>query len=96
LPSELPKLSDTEIELKPNGTAVIETYTVDFGRDGKPTTGYVVGRMQGSGKRFISTHGDEHTLMELISVSKEPIGRKGQVRAEEDGNRFVIDPSPHV
>ena len=92
LPDHLPVLPESEIEAKPNGEAAVETYTVDFGRDGKPALGHVVGRLMNSGKRFIANHGDRWTLTELSSETREPIGRIGSVKSGEDGrNIFSLE-----
>ena len=96
LPYELPSLAKTEMDFQPNDEAVVETYTVDFGRDGKPATGYVVGRTIQGQRRFIAVHGDERTLLDLASVTKEPIGRKGWVKSAEHGNQFVFNSTPSV
>ena len=88
--------SPPEVEEKANGPAVIESYTVEFGRDGKPMRGHVVGRLTEKGNteghRFIANHGDERTLEELASHSREPIGRTGWVKCEEgtDINLFTF------
>lgn len=66
------------------GPAIIETYTVEFSRDGKPETGFVVGRLK-NGHRFLANHKDEKTLSELSSKVREPIGRKGYVTIGDDG-----------
>lgn len=73
------------------GKAVVETYTVQFARDGKPETGFVVGRLE-SGERFVANAGDERTLGELSGWEVEPVGRTGVVSRSEDGrNLFVFD-----
>ncbi|KAF2152004.1 thiolase [Myriangium duriaei CBS 260.36] len=63
-----------------DGEAIVETYTVDFNRDGTPRRGHIVGRLK-DGKRFLANHADRETLAELIGEEKpEPIGRRGWVR----------------
>ena len=92
LPDALPFLPESDIERKPDGEAIVETYTVDFGRDGKPVLGHVVGRLTSGGKRFIANHGNEWTLMELVSETQEPIGRIGIVNKGEGGrNVFMFE-----
>jgi Thiolase-like protein type 1 additional C-terminal domain len=61
----------------------LQTYTVEFNRDGTPLRGHVVGRLKSSGHRFLANHGDASTLKELASGAKEPIGRSGWVRCEK-------------
>ncbi|TKA30041.1 hypothetical protein B0A50_02760 [Salinomyces thailandicus] len=70
------------------GVATVETYTVEFSRDGKPLRGHVVGRLGSNGHRFIANHADERTLDELSSWHVEPIGRKGNVKRGEDGRNL--------
>jgi predicted metal-dependent RNase len=71
---------------------ILQTYTVEFDRSGKPVRGHIVGRMRGSPERFIANHGDESTLQQLASGTKEPIGRVGIVQPAEDGrNLFTFE-----
>jgi hypothetical protein len=88
----LPEHLDTpapKVNLKPEGEATIETYTVDWGRDGKPEKAHIVGRLP-SGERFVANEGEEATLRFLAQVGKEPIGLKGSVKsdAEQEGRNF--------
>ena len=65
---------------------------MEFGRDGSPVRGHIVGRMRGSPERFIANHGDESTLKQLASGTKEPIGRVGFVHPGKDGrNLFTFE-----
>ncbi|KAF2705373.1 hypothetical protein K504DRAFT_388115 [Pleomassaria siparia CBS 279.74] len=75
---EVPEIAMDDAE----GEAVVETYTVEFARDGSPLRGYVVGRLRGNGKRFLANHGDEATLRQLASSTVEAIGRAGSVRQD--------------
>ncbi|KXJ97276.1 thiolase [Microdochium bolleyi] len=81
------------VSIDPQGRAIIETYTVDFDRNGKPQLGYIVGRLEtGDKARFVANHGDDSTLAKLTDTTLEPIGRRGVVRQAEDGrNMFFID-----
>ncbi|KAG0649422.1 hypothetical protein D0Z07_4488 [Hyphodiscus hymeniophilus] len=82
------------VDEKAEGEAVVETYTVEFNRDGTPGTGHVVGRMWNNGHRFIANHADEKALQQLASRTKEPIGRRGWVRTADDGrNLFSFEQS---
>ncbi|TWU70895.1 hypothetical protein ED733_001662 [Metarhizium rileyi] len=75
-----------------NGTAAIETYTIEYNRDGTPGTGLIVGRQRGTGRRFLANHGDDQTLSQLANTSTEHIGKFGTVRVGEDGrNLFFLD-----
>jgi hypothetical protein len=53
----------------------------------------VVGRLKGSGERFLANHGDARTLRELSSWEVEPIHRSGRVARDERTGRniFVFD-----
>jgi len=75
---------------RPEGRAVIETYTVVHGREGY-RLGIVIGR-DAAGHRFVAeTPKDEATLRGLESV--ESVGRAGSVGPSPDSarNRFVPD-----
>ncbi|OBT65909.1 hypothetical protein VE03_05447 [Pseudogymnoascus sp. 23342-1-I1] len=72
-----------------NGEATIETYTVEFNRDGTPDTGHVVGRLP-SGERFLANHADEVTLAQLVG-NEEPVGRRGWVRNDDGRNLFSFE-----
>ena len=66
----------------------LQTYTVEFNRDGSPLRGFVVGRLKSNGHRFIANHADDTTLQELCSQSVEPIGRSGKVKNADDGRNL--------
>ncbi|PNS16262.1 hypothetical protein CAC42_6369 [Sphaceloma murrayae] len=85
-------LSAPEIAEQAEGNAVIETFTADFDKKGKPALGHIVGRLE-DGRRFLANHGDERTLRELVSWDVEAVGRKGIVRydAKEGRNLFVFE-----
>lgn len=61
-----------------DGTGVIETYTVEFGRSGTPTRGWVIGRTE-AGERFPALVTDAATLAELTRTDIEPIGMRGTI-----------------
>ncbi|KAF2455934.1 hypothetical protein BDY21DRAFT_323764 [Lineolata rhizophorae] len=85
-----PKITDVRVprvDAHAEGEAVLETYTVEFGRDGSPLRAYVVGRLKSNGHRFVANHGDSSTLQHLISKEVEPIGRSGWVRVDEEDKR---------
>lgn len=68
---------------------IVQTYTVEYNRDGSPLRGHVVGRLASNDHRFLANHANEQTLEQLASWSKEPIGRKGWVRTcEKSGRNF--------
>ncbi|KAJ9629407.1 hypothetical protein H2203_001780 [Taxawa tesnikishii (nom. ined.)] len=88
LPPVLTPDSTPSVDAQAEGEAVIETYTLDYSRSGAPTRGHVVGRLLRNGHRFLANHGDERTLQELGSWTREQVGRRGYVRTDssEDGN----------
>ncbi|TGO13509.1 hypothetical protein BTUL_0068g00160 [Botrytis tulipae] len=70
---------------------IIETYTVQFSRKNEPQTGFVVGRLEQSGKRFLANVADDKTLGNLVKESEEEIvGKRGWVWKEEDGKRNLF------
>ncbi|KUI63541.1 hypothetical protein VM1G_10193 [Cytospora mali] len=70
------------IEAFSEGDARIETYTVASGRDGKPETGFIIGRLKATGSRFFANHGDQRTLQQLVSAFEEQIGKERVCRNE--------------
>ena len=69
-----------------------QTYTIEYGRDGKPSLGLIVGRLKSTGQRFLANQGDEATLSHLAATGVEHIGQSGTVRNDEDGrNLFIFD-----
>ncbi|KAH7355297.1 hypothetical protein BKA65DRAFT_498097 [Rhexocercosporidium sp. MPI-PUGE-AT-0058] len=80
-----------EVDEKAEGEAVIETYTVEFERDGTPLRGHIVGGLKSNQHRFLANHGDDSTLQQLSSFSKEPVGRTGWVTVgDDDRNLFTF------
>lgn len=72
-----------------SGSAVIETYTVDFNRDNTPARAYIIGRLE-NGHRFVANHGDGQTLAQMASWTEEPIGKTGLVKTENGRNLFFL------
>ncbi|ODM14601.1 hypothetical protein SI65_09946 [Aspergillus cristatus] len=72
-----------------SGSAVIETYTVDFNRDNTPARAYIIGRLE-NGHRFVANHGDAQTLAQMASWTEEPIGKTGLVKKENGRNLFFL------
>ncbi|KAL4962614.1 uncharacterized protein BDV14DRAFT_210425 [Aspergillus stella-maris] len=84
-----------EINEQAHGEGVIETYTVQFGRDGSPVLGFVIGRLlsltgKGDGSRFVANVQDPDTLKQLCG-NTEQVGAKGLVKAEGGRCLFVFD-----
>ncbi|KAL1870209.1 hypothetical protein Daus18300_005274 [Diaporthe australafricana] len=84
------------------GEAIIETYTVQFDREGKPEMAFIIGRLVDGANRFVANHGDQRTLQELASAVEEQIGKVGYVetRRDENGdtesNVFFVGPKPRI
>ena len=76
----------TRVEVRPQGPARLETYTVAFDRD-KPQRGIVFARLP-DGARCVATVPPEQALLEDM-ISTEQIGRQGIVEARPDGNLFL-------
>ncbi|KAH6878921.1 hypothetical protein BKA58DRAFT_309041 [Alternaria rosae] len=79
LPPQITDVPAPELIFDPEGEAVVETYTVEFNRDGSPLRGHVIGRLKSSNKRFLSNHGDESTLRHMASGVGEIVGKSGWV-----------------
>jgi hypothetical protein len=94
LPEMLQDVEVPELAVQAEGEAVVETYTVEFGRDGSPVSGHVVGRLKSGNKRFLANHGDEETLRQMAGGGVEIVGRSGIVRQDEEKKGrglFVFD-----
>jgi acetyl-CoA C-acetyltransferase len=91
-----PKIFQAELDARPrrhvntapSGTGTIETYCVAYGKDA-PEKGYVFGRLDGSGDRFIAMAGEEPALLADM-LTKEQLGRR--VSVSEQGGRNVFHP----
>ncbi len=76
------ELQSPPLEVAPAGEAIIETYTVTFGRDNTPNGGIIVGRL-GDGSdpmapRFFSSPPDDPELL-LAMTKQDYLGVKGTV-----------------
>ncbi|KAL4875276.1 hypothetical protein BJY04DRAFT_224155 [Aspergillus karnatakaensis] len=98
LPSQLEEVHPViKDEFEGSAAGVIETYTVQFGRDGNPVLGFVVGRLntqpsssESTGAaRFVANVEDPYTLQQLTS-NTEQIGKQGWVSSEDGRNFFVF------
>jgi acetyl-CoA C-acetyltransferase len=74
------------------GPATIETWTVEFDREGKPLTAYVIGRLP-DGSRFAANgvQGDAALLNRLVDEDRNTIGQPVLVR-HRDGRNLVSLP----
>lgn len=94
LPEHCDQLPNSQFDPTAEGDAIVEAYTVDYSRKGKPRRGHVIGRLLSNNHRFIANHADEHTLLQLANTSSdngEVIGRRGRVFAnveEKNQNLF--------
>lgn len=92
LPDMITDVQTPTVDVTAEGDATIETYTVEYNRDGSPLRGYIVGRLKKDGHRFIANHADEQTLRQLSGWEVEPIGRSGRVKIVEGGrNVFALN-----
>ena len=76
------------------GADVVQTYTVEYKRDGSPLRGYIVGRLTANGRRFLANDGDERTLQQMANRDVEFIGVKGWVEGDkkkEGRSLFTVD-----
>jgi hypothetical protein len=84
LPENLESETHPEVDVGASGEVVIETYTVEFGRDGSPSAAYIVGRLVRNGHRVLANDADEATLTELSSTVEEQIGKRGWLSVDPD------------
>ena len=74
------------------GPVVVETFSVEFGRDGVPVRGCVVGQTP-AGTRTAArvAKGDTTTLTGLVLADREAIGRSGRVELADGRRQFALD-----
>jgi hypothetical protein len=84
LPPQITDVPAPELIFDPEGEAVVETYTVEFNRDGSPLRGHIIGRLKSSNKRFLANHGDESTMRRMASGMGEIVGKSGWVWQDEE------------
>lgn len=68
-----------------NGSGVVETYTIDYA--GKAPKGVVVGKLDGSGDRFIAMTGEGDDIVQTM-IDREPLGAK--VTLADDGAGHTV------
>ncbi len=78
---EVPPLQDDY-----TGEAAIETYTIQYDRDGQPLQGVVIA-LGKQGQRCLCRvdPGDTASLALLLDESQSAVGRPGQVSIDADG-----------
>ena len=91
--AQIDSLPSPPTVLKAEGAARVETYTLEYDRNGTPSMGVVIGRLASGGERFVAAaaEGDVGTLQAMHDT--DPLGRSIRVRAGGGGNRFVFDDS---
>jgi acetyl-CoA C-acetyltransferase len=88
LQASLDEMPRVGVDRRPDGPAVIETFTVRHGRDGT-RRGIVIGRLHGSGRRFVATvPSDDQDRLDLLAEG-EPFGAPVHARAFASGNRIT-------
>jgi acetyl-CoA C-acetyltransferase len=88
LQASLDERPRVEVDRRPTGPAVIETFTVRHGRDGH-RRGIVVGRLDSSGRRFVATvPPGEQELLDLLGEG-DPFGAGVYARAFAAGNHVT-------
>jgi hypothetical protein len=76
------------------GPAIIESYTVQFNREGEPEMGIVVGRLgngEKPGARFIANTPADAGLMRAMT-REEFVGASGRVSHDPESGRNVFAP----
>jgi hypothetical protein len=94
LPPQITDVPTPELVLDAAGEAVVETYTVEFNRDGSPLRGHIVARLKSNGKRFLANHGEQSTMRQMAIGTGEIVGKSGWVwqEAEKKGRSlFAFD-----
>jgi acetyl-CoA C-acetyltransferase len=86
LQSELDARPKRRVDTAPSGTGTIETYCVTYGKD-SPERGYVIGRLESTGDRFVAMTPDEPALLADM-LAHEQLGRK--VALSEEGGHNVF------
>jgi hypothetical protein len=94
LPEKITDVAVPEVVVDAQGDAVVETYTVEFGRDGSPLRGHIVGRLKSNDKRFLANHGDDITLRHMASGTREIVGKSGWVWQDTDGRSLFAFEKP--
>ena len=89
LQQELDTGLEVDVELNPEGEAVVESYTVQFSR-GKPVLALVVGRLTTNGKRFLANGFEGDAALLEILLSKDVVGKAIAVTSLGKGNRVAL------
>jgi acetyl-CoA C-acetyltransferase len=74
------------------GEVEVETFTVEYDREGLPARGYVIGRTPTGARTGVRvSKSDSTTIAALTSAHDDPIGRSGQVALDGDRRLFSFD-----
>ena len=89
LQEQLNEVASVELDESPNGEAVVESYTVQFGR-GKPLFAVVIGRLVKTNARFIANNfeADQELLKALLT--SDMVGQTLFVDSIGKGNRVAL------
>ncbi len=71
-----------------NGQLAIETFTIQYNRNGRPETGIVMGRLEDGSRTLADIKADADALIEM--QEKGLIGKTGMVRFDREQNRNFI------
>ena len=89
--AQIDSLPSPPTALQAEGAAEVETYTLEYDRNGTPSKGIVIGRLSQGGERFVAAT-EEGNLSTLRAMhDTDPLGRSIRVRAAGVGNRFAFD-----
>jgi acetyl-CoA C-acetyltransferase len=86
LQAELDSMPRQGVTGAPAGTGTIETYCVAYGKDA-PEKGYVFGRLDGSGERFVAMTSDDPALL-VDMLTTEQLGRRISINQQDGRNVF--------
>jgi acetyl-CoA C-acetyltransferase len=85
LQASLDEMPRAEVDERPHGPAVIETFTVRHGRDGS-RRGIVIGRLDADGRRFVAmVPPGEQDLLDLLGEG-DPFGAAVYAQTSASGN----------
>ena len=86
LQAELDAAPRERVNIAPNGTGMIETYCVAYGKDA-PEKGFAIGRLDGSDERFVAVTPNDPTLLADM-LTQEQLGRRVRVSQQDGRNVF--------
>ena len=79
-------LPTVPVTKQPEGSGVVETYSVRY--DWPVRTGIIVGRLDADGSRFMATTTDDELV--ALMADADPLGAKVVVTSTDNGNRAVL------